>query len=129
MKTFLILALTALTFNYASAQSAAIEGNWGAVQQVNGFTFDVTFAISKSSVTLTNVCTGAGTTSTAQISVSSSYTDSTLSFLEAKQDVRSNGPLNCNVQMQVDTFNYTIQANSLIFTHVGSPQTLVLQRK
>ena len=129
MKNLMISAIAFFTLSTAFAQSAAIEGNWGGQQQVNGFTFDVTFAISKNSVTLTNFCTGVGTTATAQVTSASTYTDSTISFLEAKQDVKSNGPLTCNVETQIDSFNYSIQGNSLTITHAGSQQSLVLQRK
>ena len=129
MKNILIAAITTLACTFSFAQSTAIEGNWGTTQQFGGITFDITFSISKSSITLTNVCSGFGTSAIAQITTASTYTDTTISVLEAKQDQKSNGPLNCEVGSQIDTMNYSLQGDQLIFTHDGSPDSLVLIKK
>ena len=129
MKTILIVLMTFVSFGYANAQSTAIEGNWGYHQEINGIKFDMTFSISKNSVTVTNVCTGFGTSATAQVVVTSNYTENMLFILESKQDEKSIGPLNCNVSAHQDVMNYSIQGSQLIFTHTGSPESFVLIRK
>ncbi len=125
----LVMVMTVVICGYASAQATSIEGNWGSHADVNGINFDMTFSISKNSVTVTNVCSAFGETATAQVTVASSYTENTLVVLEAKQDEKSSGTLNCNVGAQPDQMNYVIQGNQLIFTHAGSNDPLVLIRK
>ena len=113
----------------AYAQSSTIEGNWGAKQEANGLTFEITFSISKNSVTVTNLCSGFGTSTTAQVTSASTYNDKTITLLETKQDQKSNGPLNCNVSTQPDIMNYSVQGNQLVFTHDGSPDSIILIKK
>jgi len=129
MKNFLVSLVIVLACGAASAQSTAIEGNWGIQQQAEGITFDMTFSISTTSITLSNVCSGYGQTATAQVTSQSTYTDTTLTVLEAKKDQKSLNGLNCDVSIQPATIGYTIQGNQLIFTHEGSTDTFVLIRK
>lgn len=121
--------MTSLSCMLAYAQSSTIEGNWGAKQESSGLTFEITFSISKNSVTVTNLCSGFGTSTTAQVTSASTYNDKTITVLESKQDQKSNGPLNCNVSTQPDTMNYSVQGNQLVFTHDGSPDSLILIKK
>jgi hypothetical protein len=129
MKKILITLATTLACTFANAQSNAIEGNWGLSQTVNGITFDITFSIGKNSVTVTNLCSGNGTKLTAQVTSASTYTDSTLTVSEAKQDQKSSGSFECNVSTTPDTMNYSVQGNQLILTHDGSTDTVVLIKK
>jgi hypothetical protein len=129
MNKFLVLALLSLTGLVANAQSTAIEGNWGTRQEASGITFDITFSIGKNSVTVTNLCSGFGTSAKAQVTTASMYSDKTITVFEYKQDQKSNGPLDCNVSTQPDTMNYSVQGNQLVFTHDGSPDSIILFRK
>ena len=122
----LALALSALS---VSAQSTAIEGNWGTQQQAGPINFDMTFSIAKDLVTLTNVCSGFGATVTAQVVVKSAYSEKTLTILESKQDQKSVNGLDCNVSAAQDSMNYTIQGDMLVFTHDGAPDSFSLKRK
>ncbi len=125
MKNILVSLVIVLACGTASAQSTAIEGNWGAQQQAGGMTFD----ISTTSVTVTNVCSVNGQTATAQVTSQSSYTDTTMTVLEAKQDQKSMNGLNCNAETQPATMGYTIQGNQLILSQEGSADTFVWIRK
>lgn len=129
MKQTLLAIMTVLACGFASAQSSAIEGNWGAIQQAEGFTFDMTFSIGKNSMTLTNVCHGFGTSAVAQVTVGSVYTDRTLTTLESKQNENTNGPLTCDVSVPAATMNYSVQGDQLILTQDGSPDAFILKRK
>jgi hypothetical protein len=129
MKRILAAAIIALSFATANAQSASVEGNWGVQQQFNGLSFDITFTISKNSVTVTNVCSGFGTSAVAQVTSSSIYTDRTITVFEARQDRKTSGALNCEVATQPDTMNYVIQGNQLVLGRDGAPGSFVLVRK
>lgn len=71
MKNVLVSLVIVLACGYASAQATAVEGNWGIQQQAGPINFDLTFSISKNSVTVTNVCSGYGQTATAQVTTQS----------------------------------------------------------
>lgn len=129
MKNAIIFIATLLVSGFAMAQSPAIEGNWGMQQSMNGINFNVTFSISNNSVTITNVCTGFGTTATVHVTVAASYDDSNLTIHETRQAQESNSGLNCNVGAQQDTMHYSVQGNALTFTHDGSSESFVLMRK
>ena len=129
MKQLLLSLSIVLSAAFANAQSTAIEANWGMQMNVGPMSFDMTFAISKNSITVTNVCTGYGQTLTAQVTAQSTYTENTFTVLESKQDQKSIANLDCNVSTMPDTTNYTVQGDKLILTHTGSPETLVLIRK
>jgi hypothetical protein len=129
MKNLLVTIAALMISGFATAQSPAIEGNWGIQVVQNGFVFDTTFSISHDSITVTNVCSSNGATASAHVTAASSYNDSTLTIHESRQDQQSNQGLNCNVGVQQDSMRYTVQGNQLIFTHDGSPQSFVLTRK
>jgi hypothetical protein len=129
MKKLLITLAALLITGAASAQSNAIEGSWGIQQSQNGFIFDLTFAISHDSITLTNVCSGNGAQAKASVTVASSYTDTTLTVRESRKDQQSNAGLNCDVNAQQGSMNYTVQGNQLILTYAGSDVALVLTHK
>lgn len=125
----ILTALVMMIICVSSVNAAILEGQWGAQQKMGGINFDTTFSIGKSSVTVTNLCTGFGTSVTAEVTVAAMYTDHTLTILESRQDQKSNGPLNCQVGAQQDTMNYSIQGNQLILTHANSADSFILIRK
>jgi hypothetical protein len=129
MKNMIITVAALLISGFASAQSVGIEGSWGTQQAQNGINFDVTFAINQNSTTITNVCSGFGTSAVAQITVASSYDGHNLNIFEARELTTSNGPLNCNVSARPDQMHYVVQGGFLILSHDGSPEQMVLTRK
>lgn len=110
------------------AQSAAIEGAWGTRFGDSTFSIDVTFEISKNSLRMTNVCSVNGQSASVQVVVPSSYTDTTISFLESREASVSS-PVECNVSVDAGSVNYSVQGNQLVLSQSGSPDPLVLNRK
>ncbi len=129
MKNLLLALVVLAGSGLALAQSADIEGSWGAQQSDNGFLFDVTFTISHDSTSLTNVCTHDGVSVTAHATVPSSYDGQTLNFLGSAQDHESLNGLNCNIDIHMDSINYSIQGNVMTVSHAGSTETYMLTRR
>ena len=123
-----ILLMAGLTTAHASY---AIEGTWGTQQSQNNIVFDMTFSIHNNTLTVTNDCTMNGQSATARVTSAATYTDSTFTILAAAPDQESNPTqtVNCNVSVQPDTMNYSVNGNQLIFTHDGSDQSFALERK
>lgn len=130
MKKTAIILVISLLASLSQAAAYAIEGNWGAQNTDSGFHFDITFAIQNQRLVLTNVCSYAGRSVAAQVSVAVSYDTSTLTMLESASKSAVDGGLDCHVDVQGgDQMQYQVQGSTLIFTKPGQPGALVLQRK
>lgn len=130
MKKAAIILIMSLVSSLSQATGLAIEGNWGTREFVNGITFDVTFSIQSQRLVLTNVCSYAGRSATAQVAVAVAYDQSTITMLESASNNASSADLNCDVGVQGgDQMQYQVQGSTLIFTKFGQPGALVLYRK
>lgn len=129
-KLMSLVALLTLITGFSIAEGAGpIEGNWYVQMRDNGFTMDMTFGITSSSLTLTNVCSYMGRTSRVQVSVPASYDDRTLTTLGSAEREESSNGLNCRAALSPDRMNYEVSGNTLIFSHDGSSERFVLTRR
>jgi hypothetical protein len=135
-KMMTLLAFSTLLTGLSLAQGApapqphfAIEGDWGMQMEQNGFQLDMTFSIRNNAITLVNVCTLGGNSSTARASSPANYDDRSITVLANAQDDENQNGVDCNVSLRPDRMNYEVRGNQLIFTHDGSAEQLVLTKK
>jgi hypothetical protein len=126
----LVTLATILTgFSVAQGASLPVEGTWGIVLSDNGITFDMTVKLENQTMTTRNVCTLAGRSLVASVTVPANYDGTTITVLaHGEHNVSENG-MNCNVSVQPDRMNYVVNGSSLVLTHDGRPDQFVLQRR
>lgn len=125
--TILTSALTG--FSVAFGAPLPVEGSWGMQQEANGFTFDMTFTIQNNTVSITNVCSFEGHTASAHVSSPAQYDDRTITTLANADDQESRDGVNCNVSIKPDRMSYQVVGSTLILSHDGSAEQVVLSRK
>lgn len=118
---------TALSVAYGAA--LPVEGSWGTSISQNGFTFEITMKLENQMMTTTNVCTFQGRSAVASVTVPAQYDDRTITVsTNAHHEVSQNG-VNCNVSVQPDRMNYQVAGTSLILSHDGSSERMVMTRR
>jgi len=130
-KLFSLVTLVTVLTAISTAEGAGlpVEGAWGTTFNNNGITFDITMRLENQMMTTTNVCTVAGRSLTASVTVPASYDSATITVLaHGQNEVNENG-LNCNVSVQPDRMRYQIVGNTLVLSHEGRPDQFVLNRR
>jgi hypothetical protein len=120
--------LTAVSFA-ADAAPLPVEGSWGTSFQNNGIMFDITMKLENQMITTTNICTVAGQSLTAAVTVPASYDQDSITVLGHGQNEVSENGRNCNVSVRPDRMRYQIIGNRLVLSHDGSPGQFVLIRR
>lgn len=128
MKKVVLIAITVFASAIAQAAGFPIEGDWGTQMSNNGIQFDMTFSIHNNQLTLTNVCSTNGQSSTAHVTSPVTYDAATLTVLQNQQDDENGGGVDCNVSVQAAQMHYMVQGNLLTFSLPGQPD-FTLTRK
>lgn len=123
----LVTALTALST--AEGAGLPVEGTWGTTFHDNGISFDLSMKLENQTMTTKNVCSVAGQSLTASVTVPAQYDGATITVLAHGQNEVSENGRTCNVSVQPDRMRYQIVGNTLVLSHEGRPEQFVLHRR